>query len=153
MRTGGFRFSRYAEDIELSIRMKEAGFKIGLIPEAFVFHKRRSTLLQFFKQVFGFGKGRVLVGTVHPGEVKVTHWLPTFFLIALLLWLCTVFIYPALFVLGLACFILYFMLLAIDAYRQEKSWVVAILSIPAAFVQLTGYGLGFLLENLKNLRN
>ena len=55
--TGGFQFDRYAEDIELSIRMKNAGFKVGLIEDAFVYHKRRANFRQFFKQVFNFGKG------------------------------------------------------------------------------------------------
>ena len=77
--TGGFKFSHFAEDIELSIRMKKGGFKVGLIPEAFVYHKRRTNFRQFFRQVFNFGKGRVLIGRVHPEEIKLTHWFPALF--------------------------------------------------------------------------
>ena len=72
-RTQGFAFDRYAEDIEFSIRMRKAGFRVGLIADAFVYHKRRATFAQFFKQVFNFGRGRVLVGRRHPEEVKLTH--------------------------------------------------------------------------------
>ena len=75
-KTGGFKFDRFAEDIEFSIRMKNAGFKVGLIPDAFVYHKRRTNFQQFYRQVFNFGKGRALVGKVQPGEVKLTHWFP-----------------------------------------------------------------------------
>ncbi|MGC3943460.1 MAG: glycosyltransferase, partial [Chryseolinea sp.] len=62
--TGGFRFSYFAEDIELSIRMRQLGLKVGLITEAFVYHKRRATFSQFFRQVSNFGRGRVQVGAV-----------------------------------------------------------------------------------------
>ena len=60
-KTQGFTFDRFAEDIEFSIRMKQHGFRVGLIPEAFVYHKRRTNFGQFFRQVSNFGKGRVLV--------------------------------------------------------------------------------------------
>ena len=39
------------EDIELSIRAVEAGYRVGLIPEIPVMHKRRATLGQFHRQV------------------------------------------------------------------------------------------------------
>jgi len=55
-KTGGFHFDRFAEDIELSIRMKKLGLRIGLIPDAFVYHQRRATLKDFFKQVSNFGR-------------------------------------------------------------------------------------------------
>ena len=59
--------------------MKKAGFKVGLIPDAFVYHKRRIDFKQFFNQVYNFGKGRALIGRVHPEEIKITHWFPAFF--------------------------------------------------------------------------
>ena len=37
---GGYNLSRRSEDIEFSIRMINSGYKVGLIPEAFVYHKR-----------------------------------------------------------------------------------------------------------------
>ncbi|NJQ98794.1 MAG: glycosyltransferase, partial [Hydrococcus sp. CSU_1_8] len=69
--TQGFAFDRMAEDIELSIRMFKHGFKVGLVPGAFVYHKRRTSLRQFFNQVVNFGKGRVHVGRVHAGKYKI----------------------------------------------------------------------------------
>ncbi len=79
--TGGFRFDRFAEDIELSVRMKKLGLRVGLIPEAFVYHQRRATFASFFNQVSNFAKGRVLVGRTHSGEVKLVHWFPALFLL------------------------------------------------------------------------
>lgn len=144
--TGGFHFDRYAEDIEFSIRMKKAGFKVGLIPEAYVYHKRRTTFSQFYDQVFHFGLGRVRVGHAHPEEVKLAHWFPAFFVLGTclipLLWLISV----PLFFLAIAFFVIYFLVIFIDSARVNKSLPVAILSVPSAFLQLWGYGLGFLKE-------
>jgi len=145
-KTRGFVFDRYAEDIELSIRMKKMGFKTALIPDAYVYHKRRTTFGQFFKQVSNFGKGRVLVGKAHRGEVKMTHWFPTLFLLGLVITPLLVVFAPALGKLALAGYVLYFVAIAIDAFAQTKSPAVAVLSIPSAFIQLTGYGWGFLKE-------
>lgn len=145
-KTGGFAFSRFAEDIELSIRMKKSGFHSVLIPEAFVFHKRRTTLSQFYHQVSNFGKGRVLVGRAHPGEVKLTHWLPALFTIGLGVLLILPIISPALFYAGVSFYLIYSVAILVDSYQVNKSLRVSLLSIPAAWVQLTGYGIGFLKE-------
>lgn len=148
-KTGGFKFDRFAEDIEFSIRMKKAGFEVGLIPEAFVFHKRRTTFAQFYKQVFNFGRGRALVGKVHPGEVKPAHWFPTFFFIGLIAtpfaWLINI----NLFWLAVAGYVFYWVAIFIDAFRVNKNLLVACLSVPSSMIQLIGYGIGFLKEQLK----
>lgn len=144
--TGGFRFDRHAEDIEFSIRMKKTGFKVGLIPEAYVYHKRRTTFRQFYDQVFHFGLGRVRVGHAHPEAVKLAHWFPAFFVLGTclipLLWLISV----PLFFVAATFFATYFLVIFIDSARVNKSLPVAILSVPSAFLQLWGYGLGFLKE-------
>jgi glycosyltransferase involved in cell wall biosynthesis len=142
--TKGFVFDRFAEDIELSVRMRKQGFNVVLIPDAFVYHKRRTSLQQFFKQVSNFGKGRVLVGNTHPGEIKLTHWFPAFFLLGLCIVPILVLFFP---VLGLSLFFtytIYFLIIASHAFITLKSLPVALLSVPSAFVQLTGYGTGFL---------
>ena len=142
-KTGGFKFDRLAEDIELSIRMKKLGFNVGLIPEAFVYHKRRTTLNQFYHQVFNFGRGRILVGKAHSGEVKITHWFPTLFTIGLLL--IPILLFLTRFATWyIAIYGLYFVGIFIDSWRQNRSILVAIMSVPSAFTQLFGYGLGFL---------
>jgi glycosyltransferase involved in cell wall biosynthesis len=145
-KTQGFVFTRLAEDIELSIRMRKAGFKVVLIPEAFVYHKRRTALRQFYKQVSNFGRGRIQVGRAHPGEVKLTHWLPTFFLAGLLSLPFLYVLSTPLFILGLVCYLFFSLCVLIEAYQSSKNIQVAFLSLPAAFVQLTGYGSGFFKE-------
>jgi glycosyltransferase involved in cell wall biosynthesis len=143
-KTNGFQFDRYAEDIELSVRIRKLGFKTSLIPEAFVFHKRRTSLYQFFKQVSNFGKGRILVGRKHRGEIKIVHWLPAFFLLGLLAIPFFLVLAPKLATFFILVYSLYALLVATECLITSQSFPVAVLSIPALFVQMTGYGFGFL---------
>jgi glycosyltransferase involved in cell wall biosynthesis len=147
--TGGFKFDRHAEDIELSIRMRKSGFRVILVPEAYVYHKRRTSLGQFYRQVSNFGKGRALIGKVHRGEIKITHWFPVLFLTGLFALPFLLLFQPMLFGLAAGLYLLYFLAIAIDAFTKTRSLGVSLLCIPSAFVQLFGYGLGFLKERLK----
>jgi glycosyltransferase involved in cell wall biosynthesis len=144
--TRGFKFDRYAEDIEFSIRMKQAGFHVGLIPEAFVYHKRRLNFRQFFRQVYNFGRGRVLVGRVYPGEIKFTHWFPSLFLLGTIVLPFLPLISAGLFAFGAALFAIYLFAIFFHALIVNKNMAVAFLAVPAALFQLCGYGLGFLKE-------
>ena len=143
---GGFAFDRFAEDIELSIRLKKSGYQTGLIPDAFVYHKRRNTFAQFYRQVWSFGKGRALVGERHPGEIKLTHWFPTLFVAAVIaLPFLYVFARPLGIVLGVGLG-LYLVAVFFHALITNRHLLVAFLSVAAAVVQLWGYGLGFFRE-------
>lgn len=144
--TGGFRFDRLAEDIELSVRMRKAGFRIVLINEAYVFHKRRNTLQQFFNQVSNFGAGRIRVGKVYKGEVKVVHWFPAVFTLGLVALPFLPVFSSLLFKLAFTLYLAYLLAVGVDAWLSTKQFTVAVLSIPSALVQLTGYGLGFMRE-------
>ena len=144
--TGGFRFDRFAEDIEFSIRMRNAALKVGLIPEAFVYHKRRTTFGQFYSQVYNFGRGRALVGKSHPGEVKLTHWFPAFFVMGVCSLVILPFLSTALFFLGLGGVLVYMVAIFGHSYLVNRDLRVAILSVPSAWLQLWGYGMGFLRE-------
>ena len=149
-KTGGFAFDRLAEDIELSIRMKKAGFRVALIPEAFVYHKRRTNLGQFFNQVQGFGKGRARVGKVHKEEVRLTHWLPFIFLLGLMTIPFIVFFDVRMGLVGILLLGFYLTAIFIDGWRVTRSLWIGLLAIPSAVIQITGYGLGFIKEKLKH---
>lgn len=147
--TNGFSFTHFAEDIELSIRMVQAGFKVGLITDAFVYHKRRTNLKQFFQQVFNFGRGRVLVGEAHPSEIKITHWFPSIFTVGFaLLWLTPI-VSLQLFHFGVLMFLLYISAIGIHATLHAKDIRVGIMAIPSALIQLWGYGTGFLAQKFR----
>ncbi len=149
-KTGGFKFDRIAEDIEFSIRMKKMNFNVVLIPDAFVYHKRRTTLNQFFHQVLNFGRGRVLVSTVHRGEMKIIHWFPSAFVLGILLTVFLAVTQPIFATLLWIAYGTYFICIFIDSWRISRSLPVALLSIPAAFVQLFGYGFGFFKQWVKS---
>lgn len=142
--TGGFHFNRYAEDIELSIRIRKAGFSSWLIPNAFVYHKRRTNLAEFFRQVSNFGRGRVDVSRAHTGTLRLTHWLPLFFSGGWIAGLSAGFIFHPLFDLTVTGYGLYFLILFFTALLETQSMFTALLTIPAALTQLTGYAWGFL---------
>lgn len=152
-KTGGFKLSRLAEDIELSIRMRQLGFNVALLSDAFVYHKRRTSLKQFYNQVSGFGKGRVQVGQEHQGEIRLIHWFPSGFLTGMLVAFLLLLFSPLLASIMLIGYTFYLLAIFVDAYRVNKSLLVALLSIPAAFVQLTGYGYGFLKQFFSSARS
>lgn len=143
--TQGFSNLRIGEDIDLTFRLWEAGFKTQLISEAYVYHKRRNTLPQFYKQTFAFGGGRPLLNSMYPSTAKFTYWVPTLFILGLDMSLIFLFFgYP----LGILCYAGYFGLVFLDALFQTKSLWVALLSILTSATQWFGYGLGFLESQL-----
>lgn len=149
---GGYKISRMGEDIEFAIRIIDTGFKTGLLPEAFIYHKRRTSLGQFYRQLRFFGRARINIARFYPSELRLVHTFPalfTLFVFSVPLWLL---IHPVLFGLAVSALLLFSGLILVDAYRKEKSWNVAFLSVEAAFVQLIGYGVGFLTEGWKRLR-
>jgi len=151
--TQGFKLSHFAEDIEFSIRIKKAGFKIGLIPEAYVYHKRRTSFRQFYHQVYNFGKGRAMIGEVHPTEIRLTHWFPSFFLMGFVLLFFLPLVNVRLFEIGVSLLVLYMLTILFYSFKENRNLSVALLSMPAALLQLVGYGTGFLVERLKTLRS
>ncbi|RIV19815.1 glycosyltransferase [Fibrisoma montanum] len=149
---GGYRISRMGEDIEFAIRIIENGFKTGLIPDAFIYHKRRTSFRQFFRQLRFFGRARINISRFYPGELKLVHTFPalfTLFVAAVPVWAL---ISLPVFWLSTGLLALFSVLILIDATRKEGSINVGLLSVQAAFVQLIGYGVGFISEGWKRLR-
>jgi glycosyltransferase involved in cell wall biosynthesis len=144
--TGGYRITRMGEDIEFSLRIIEQGFTTGLIPEAYVYHKRRTNLKQFFKQVHFFGRARINISRFYPSEIKLVHIVPAFFVIGLIFFLMLPFWNSMLFKMLLIPFLLFFSLIGVHSSIKNRSLAVGLLSILAAFIQLSGYGIGFLRE-------
>lgn len=146
---GGFSDMRFGEDIDFSIRIFRGGYTCRLFPTAWVWHKRRATFRQFFKQVHNSGIARIHLYRKYPDSLKLVHLLPSLFTIGvavlLLLCLCGIFLHITwLAVAPVALLLFYCLLIFVDSSVQNKSLYVGLLSIAAAFVQLTGYGTGFL---------
>ncbi|TRX56065.1 glycosyltransferase [Fulvivirga sp. M361] len=152
-KTGGYIITRMGEDIEFSIRIIHLGFKTGLIEDAFVYHKRRTSLSQFYDQLHFFGRARINVGRFFPGEVKLVHTFPVFFLLGMGSLVLLPLISIELFALAVAIYLVYYLLIFFDALSRTKQVAVAIMSVAAAFTQLTAYGVGFITEGIKKLFN
>lgn len=144
---GGFsktRFSKmslYGEDIDFSIRIYKAGYSCRLFPEAWVWHKRRTDFRRFWRQVYNSGYARVNLWRMYPEALKPVHALPSLFTIGVA---GLVVLAPFTCGWSLVLLLLYALLILIDSSIQSKSLKVGFLAVAAVFVQLIGYGIGFL---------
>lgn len=148
---GGFIITRSGEDIEYSIRIHSAGFEIGLIPEAKVYHKRRTSFLQFYKQLHFFGRARINVYKFFPGELKLVHFFPAIFTLGLIFTLIANMLRWPIAVIGNYFLAVLVLLIFFHAWWKNKSVKVAFLSIIASFTQLIAYGLGFMQDFWKRV--
>jgi len=140
--TKGFGQIHPGEDPDLTIRIWNAGYETKLIPEAFVYHKRRISWEKFHIQVNKFGMVRPILNLWHPETAKLTYWFPTVFCIGFLISaLLSIFLGFHWFLIGYA---VYFILILLDALRSTKSVKIALLSLIAVCIQFYGYGIGFL---------
>ena len=137
---GGFSKMRFGEDIDFSIRIFKGGYQCRLFPEAWVWHKRRTDLKKFFKQVHNSGIARINLYKKYPESLKLVHMLPALFTLGV------VFLFLASLFWGgsLSLLFLFALIVFVDASMQNKSLKIGLLAIAASFIQLTGYGTGFL---------
>ena len=139
---GGFSGLRFGEDLDLSMRLMQAGYRSSLIEDAWVYHKRRTDLKKFFKQVYNSGMARVVLNRLHPGTMKTVHLLPSLFVLYLIAAVISLFFsndgilwYPV----GILAVILF-----IDGFRSTGDIGASLMVPPASFVQLCGYGTGLI---------
>jgi len=140
----GYSDMRYGEDIDLSLRIENAGFKSIYIPEAYVYHKRRTTFKSFFNQVRHSGEARIELSKKHQGSFRLVHFFPSAFVLGLFIAVLMLFWIRPFGFFGLAVYGIYSLAVWIDATRRYKSFSIGFLSLVAAYVQLFGYGLGLL---------
>ena len=138
---GGFAPMRYGEDIDLSTRIFKGGYSCRLFPEAFVYHKRRVKFSSFFRQVKHSGEARVELKKKYPETFKLVHLLPAAFVAGNLLLVMLGIFHHWLWLMPIA---LYVVMVFIDSFVKNKDLKVALLSVPAAYCQLFGYGTGFI---------
>ena len=136
---GGFSKMRFGEDIDFSIRIFKGGYKCRLFPGAWVYHKRRTDLKKFFKQVHNSGIARINLYKKYPESLKLVHLLPAAFTLGVALLLvgglfCPYSLLPILF---------YALLVCVDSACCNHSLRIGVYSIAASFIQLIGYGTGF----------
>jgi hypothetical protein len=146
-KTQGFSKMKNGEDIDLTFRLWENEFETQLLEKAFVYHKRRSSLKQFFKQTYGFGTARPILNKKYPQTAKLTYWFPSLFMIGF-----AISIILTIFGCGQILYFygVYFSLIWIDSLFKSKNVSVASLSIVALLTQFIGYGIGFLQSQFFN---
>lgn len=143
-RVGGFR-EMFSEDIDMSLRIRQAGFAPVLLRSCPVYHRRRVDFGKFLRQVFVFGMSRITLQTLYPGSLKPVHVLPALFLLgSVALVALGVFVSP-LWLLPLGVYLLALFVAALISTRSLK---IALLAVPASLIQLYGYGAGFLKASL-----
>lgn len=138
--THGFSSIHPGEDPDLSIRLIKLGFKTKLIPEAYVYHKRRISWSKFYKQVYKFGMTRPILNKWYPETKKITYWFPTIFISGLFISVLLVFFKNYYLLLA---YIIYFIVAFLIAF-YKKNAIVAFMVIPTILIQFLGYGWGFL---------
>ncbi|MBR5745018.1 MAG: glycosyltransferase [Muribaculaceae bacterium] len=137
---GGFR-EMFSEDIDMSTRIRQAGFSIGLIRDAFVYHKRRVDFRKFARQVYVFGMSRITLKLLYPDSLKVVHLLPAAFVIGSLALIILAIFHSWFWILPLAA---YLVAIFVTAWISTRSFVVALKAVPASIIQLGCYGCGFI---------
>ena len=136
---GGFSRMRFGEDIDFSIRIFKGGYHCRLFPDAWVYHKRRTDLKKFFKQVHNSGIARINLYKKYPESLKLVHLLPGLFTLGTAVLLLGALLCPW----ALLPLALYALLVCMDSTWQNQSLRIGLESVAAAYIQLLGYGMGF----------
>lgn len=152
-KTKGYILPKKGEDIEFSIRIIANGFQTALIEDAYVYHKRRTDFKQFFKQLHFFGTARINIFRFFKQELKPVHFFPSIFLLGMIFGIVLLFTIPFWGKVLLSLYGIYFSAIWIDAMFQMNNFYIATLSVFAAFIQLTAYGMGLIKEGLIYLKN
>ncbi|MBN2349966.1 MAG: glycosyltransferase [Bacteroidales bacterium] len=141
---GGFSGMQVAEDLDLSMRLQKAGYKTSLIPDAFVYHRRKANFRIFWHQLYFHGKGRIDLHLKHGNALKALHLLPSMFMISILSAIVAIWFVPWWFYLVLSGVAVYTLAVFADSSIQNKSIWVGLLSVVTSLELLIAYGLGVL---------
>lgn len=137
---GGF-IEMFSEDIDMSTRIRLAGFSIGLYPDLPVYHKRRVDFRKFLRQVYVFGMSRITLKLLYPDSLKAVHTLPAVFVLGVCLMVALSVVWSPWWLLPLG---VYLLAIFVSALISTRSAVIACKAVPASLIQLGGYGCGFL---------
>ncbi len=153
-RIGGFSSLRHGQDIEFSNRIIRSGAKVAFVADAPVYHKRRTNLRRFFKQVFNWGVARINLYKIDKRMLEPVHTFPALatllvigVCIAALFWEPAAVLFKAGLVAGVLL-ILFSMIDAVVMYKELKPALYLPVVIPA---QIFGYGLGFIYNFIRRV--
>ncbi len=145
-KTGGFKPLYHGEDIELSFRIKEAGFSLLYNEGAKVHHRRRVTVRQFFNQLLKMGEVRVTLARLHPEMLELLHVVPAggILILALAIILSSFFsIFLGMLELMIFSGLIFLGVVGFVSFNRTKNLKLFFL-VPVLFIlQHCAYGMGF----------
>ena len=147
-RIGGFGDLRHGQDIEFSHRIIQSGVKVAYFSDSVVYHKRRTSLRIFFRQVFNWGVARINLYKIDSAMLEPLHFAPALGLWFTMFFTLSVFLYRPIFPLWLLFIIFMGILLfgsGVHAALKWKDVRTGFLVPIVTLLQISGYGLGFTL--------
>ena len=140
---GGFGRLRHGQDIEYSNRIIKNKFSIRFISNALVYHRRRTSIKLFFKQVFNWGVARINLGKIDRNMLEPIHFIPALATsISLLLIISSFYSYLGKYLI-LFCFSLLLVASIIGSIKKRNILIFFLLLIIIP-IQVFGYGSGFI---------
>ena len=143
---GGMNNLRHGQDLELSRRIVASGAKVIYVPDAVVYHKRRTSLRKFFRQIFNWGVARINLTKLDRAILEPLHFMPAAGVVGFLLLLCLAPFSNLIFKVWLAGLTLVgglMILIVVGALRRYHDVKAGLLAPVVAVTQIFGYGLGF----------
>ncbi|CAI9678167.1 glycosyltransferase [Elizabethkingia anophelis] len=142
LEVGGFSEMRIGEDPDLSMTLWEKGYQTAFFDHIGVYHKRRTDLGKFSKQVYQFGVARPILNQRHPAYTKLTFWFPSVFLVGYCMGIIHYFFEHNGIILSL--YGLYTFLVFAHATLITRNISIGALAVVTTYVQMFSYGYGFL---------
>ncbi|MCE4566642.1 glycosyltransferase [Maribellus sp. CM-23] len=145
---GGMNQLRHGQDMDFSQRIYDAGYKVGLISDAFVYHKRRTSLSKFYRQIFNWGVARINLSLAHPSLLKPIHLIPAVVVLGLILLAFFTMIFPKwggyLWAITGLVYLLVNLTAFFQSFIQYRNIEAALLSPVTLNIQVFAYGLGLI---------
>jgi hypothetical protein len=147
-RAGGFPDMFYGEDVDLSLRIEQLGFRLVFAPDARARHARRRTLGAVWTQARSMGRARWVLMQRDPAHRELVYLLPPAAVCAVALLVAGALLWPGLRGIALAGAVaaaLYAACLVVAAGAELRALAPALLAPVVFALQQLAYGMGFLL--------
>ena len=141
---------QYGEDLDLSYKLLFSNKKSALIPDAKVYHKRRTNLFKFFSQMFKSGKGRRFLDKKYSGTFRIFHFFPSFFVLGFSLILVFEFLTLDEFFILNIIYSIYFLTVFIHSSLLNSNPIIGFMSVLTTITQFIGYGIGYIYSLFRN---
>ncbi|MEE9372627.1 MAG: glycosyltransferase [Saprospiraceae bacterium] len=144
---GGFNALRHGQDMDYSARIYKAGYSVQLIPDAYVYHKRRTSIWKFFKQIHNWGVTRINLASLYPGMLRPIHLMPAILVLGVLV---AIIVVPftsygnMILIMALSGIAMIAIIAFYQSYKMYASVKISLLSIITLYIQVGAYGLGLL---------